>query len=98
MSRTGCPDPLALPRLTIRAATSLEAFGRIVEGDAAFLVERTLTRGTRSYGGPGGFCGMAEPSAGRPAPPRALRPARDLTVVPPTVADPDAQARGTAAR
>jgi len=45
MARTGYPDPLTLPRLTVRAATSLEAFGRIVEGDAAFLVERTLTRG-----------------------------------------------------
>ncbi|MGH3388541.1 MAG: polysaccharide deacetylase family protein [Actinomadura sp.] len=44
-ARTRYPDPLALPRLTVRATTSLEAFGRIVEGDAAFLVDRALTRG-----------------------------------------------------
>jgi peptidoglycan/xylan/chitin deacetylase (PgdA/CDA1 family) len=42
---TGRPDPLALPRLTIRATRSLEMFGRIVEGDGAFLVDRALTKG-----------------------------------------------------
>jgi peptidoglycan/xylan/chitin deacetylase (PgdA/CDA1 family) len=39
------PDPLALPRLTIRATTSLEAFGRIVDGDGSFLMDRALTTG-----------------------------------------------------
>jgi peptidoglycan/xylan/chitin deacetylase (PgdA/CDA1 family) len=38
-------DRLALPRLTVRAATSLERFGRIVAGTATFRVDHALTKG-----------------------------------------------------
>ncbi|GAA2093399.1 polysaccharide deacetylase family protein [Actinomadura alba] len=38
-------DRLALPRLTIRAGTTLERFGRIVDGAAAYRLEHALTKG-----------------------------------------------------
>jgi peptidoglycan/xylan/chitin deacetylase (PgdA/CDA1 family) len=41
----GDDDRLALPRLTIRASTSLERFGRIVDGTAGFRREHALTKG-----------------------------------------------------
>jgi peptidoglycan/xylan/chitin deacetylase (PgdA/CDA1 family) len=41
----GDHDRLALPRLTIRASTSLERFGRILDGTAGFRREHALTKG-----------------------------------------------------
>jgi peptidoglycan/xylan/chitin deacetylase (PgdA/CDA1 family) len=38
-------DRLALPRLTVRAGTTIERFGRIVEGEAAYRMEHALTKG-----------------------------------------------------
>jgi peptidoglycan/xylan/chitin deacetylase (PgdA/CDA1 family) len=38
-------DRLALPRLTVRADTSLERFGRIVDGDAGYRLDHALTKG-----------------------------------------------------
>jgi peptidoglycan/xylan/chitin deacetylase (PgdA/CDA1 family) len=41
----GPADLLCLPRLTVRATTSLEMFGRVVEGAGSFFLDRALTRG-----------------------------------------------------
>lgn len=43
---TGAEDAaLSLPRLTIRRATSLERFGRVLDGTANFRKDRALTKG-----------------------------------------------------
>jgi peptidoglycan/xylan/chitin deacetylase (PgdA/CDA1 family) len=42
------PDPMALPRLTVRRSTGLDAFDRIVHAagiDRAYALDRALTRG-----------------------------------------------------
>ncbi|MBC6459320.1 polysaccharide deacetylase family protein [Actinomadura sp. HBU206391] len=41
----GRHDRLALPRLTIRAGISLERFGRIVDGEPGYRLDRALTKG-----------------------------------------------------
>jgi peptidoglycan/xylan/chitin deacetylase (PgdA/CDA1 family) len=41
---SGRHDPLALPRLTVRASTSIEDFGRALNG-RGFLVDHALTKG-----------------------------------------------------
>jgi hypothetical protein len=45
VAEPGRHDHLALPRLTVRARTSLERFGRIVDGDAGYRLDHALTKG-----------------------------------------------------